>query len=84
MTTTAIREKLHDYISIADDKEIKAIYTILEDRIDHEHYDWSKDEDFVAELDERVRRWEDGTDRGHTWDEVKASIEELKHKRAAK
>jgi hypothetical protein len=84
MTTTAIRERLHDYINVADDKEIQAIYAILEDRINHEHYDWSDDLDFVAELDERVKRWENGVDRGYTWDEVKASIEELKHKRATK
>ncbi|HWD88114.1 MAG TPA: hypothetical protein VG367_08310 [Mucilaginibacter sp.] len=83
MTTAAIREKLHNYISVADDKKIKAIYTLLEDQI-APAVDWSDDEEFVAELDERVRRYEAGIDRGYTWDEVKASIEELKQKRAAK
>jgi hypothetical protein len=33
MTTAAIREKLFDYIRIADDKKLKAIYMILEDDI---------------------------------------------------
>ena len=33
MTTLAIRQKLSDYLQIADDKKIKAIYTILEDDI---------------------------------------------------
>ena len=30
MTTAAIREKLHEYINIADDKKVEAIYTMVE------------------------------------------------------
>ena len=82
MTVTAIREKLHDYISSADDKQIKAIYTILEDKIVNEPYDWSRDKEFVAELDERVRRYEAGIDKGYTLDEVKAYFEELRKERS--
>ena len=33
MTTTAIRKKLADYLKIADDKKVKAIYTMVEDEI---------------------------------------------------
>ena len=33
MGTTDIREKLYDYIRIADDKKIKAIYWMLEGEI---------------------------------------------------
>lgn len=84
MTVAAIREKLFDYIRDADDKKVKAIYTLLEDQIVVEKYDWSKDEDFVAELDERVGRYEAGIDRGCTWNELEASLEERKKKRTAK
>jgi hypothetical protein len=80
MTTTAIREKLYDYIRVADDEKVEAIYTLLKDQLTPAA-DWSDDKEFVAELDERVRRYEAGIDRGYTWDELEASIEELKKKR---
>ena len=35
MTTVAIRKKLADYIKVADDKKIKAMYALLEDDIEH-------------------------------------------------
>lgn len=34
MTTVAIRKKLADYLKIADDKKIKAMYALLEDDIE--------------------------------------------------
>jgi hypothetical protein len=77
MTTAAIRERLYDYIRMADDKKVEAIYTLLEDQI-APAVDWSEDEEFVAELDERVRRYEAGIDKGYTWDELEASIEDSK------
>ena len=81
MTTTAIRKRLYDYIRVADDEKIKAIYEIFEDQM-AQAVDWSEDEEFVAELDERVRRWEDGIDPGISIDQVKASLELLKKERS--
>ncbi len=63
MTTTAIREKLNDYIKTADERQLKAIYNLFEDQM-APAYDWSADEDFVAELDERVRKYEAGIEPG--------------------
>jgi len=80
MTTTAIRERLYDYIRMADGKKIKAIYALLEEQIISK-VDWSQDKYFVAELDERLRRYKEGVDRGHTWDELESVIETLKKKR---
>ncbi|MDR3695527.1 hypothetical protein [Mucilaginibacter sp.] len=77
MTTTAIRQRLYDYIRVADDKKIKAIYTLLEDQMVPSIH-WSEDEDFVAELDERVRRYEAGIDPAFSIEEAKSSLNEMK------
>jgi hypothetical protein len=80
MTTAAIREKLHNYISVADDKKIKAIYTLLEEQI-APAVDWSEDAEFVAELDERVRKHEAGIDPAYTIEETRAWLKEMKFQR---
>ena len=78
MTTAAIREKLHNYISVADDKKIEAIYTLLEEQM-IPAVDWSDDKEFVAELDERVRRFEAGIDKGFSIEEARTSLQEMKN-----
>ncbi len=83
MTTTAIKEKLFEYIRAADEAKTIAIYKLLEDQIEVEG-DWYDDKEFVAELDERVGRYEAGADRAYTWDELEISINGLKKTRAAK
>ena len=50
MTAVAIRKKLTDYIQIADDRKIKAIYTLLEDDI--EQYKSVSLEQYNLELEE--------------------------------
>jgi len=80
MTTMEIRERLHGYINEADDQQIKAIYELFEDQLSPD-VDWSEDEEFVAELNERVRRWEEGIDRGIPIDEVKAKLEQMRKER---
>ena len=81
MTAAAIRERLYDYIRDADDKKIAAIYTLLEDQF-AEPIDWAQDKAFVADLDERYRRYKAGLDKAYSWDEVEASINQLKQQRS--
>jgi len=86
MTTAAIRERLYDYIRVADDKKVKAIYALLEDQIVPKSH-WSEDEEFVAELDERVRRYEAGIDQGFSAEEARSTLNDMKQeyfKRAQK
>ena len=73
MTITAIRQKLQDYIKTADDKKIKAIFTLVENDIDKEA-EWWVNKEFVAELNERAKRYEDGIDKGSTFEEVKEEL----------
>jgi len=80
MTTTAIREKLVNYLKIADEKKVKAIYTIVEDEISTAENDWDKD--FLKELNRRRRQFKKGTAKSYTWAETKkAAIERVKAKR---
>lgn len=83
MTTSAIREKLYDFIKIADDKKVKAIYMILEDEI-NEKAEWWKDKAFMKELDNRYKAWETGKEKGYTLDEANALFEAAGKKRNQK
>ncbi|MBD3748025.1 MAG: hypothetical protein IE931_00870 [Sphingobacteriales bacterium] len=81
MTIKAIREKLQDYIKTADDKKIKAIFTLVKSDIE-EKYNWWEDKEFLDDLDEREKRYEAGLDRGYTLEEVKEEILKLKAERS--
>ena len=83
MTTIAIREKLYDFIRVADDKKLKAIYMMLEDEIT-ETNEWCKDKLFVKELDSRHEALESGKDKGVTVIQLEASIDKLRKKRYGK
>jgi len=70
MTTAAIREKLHSYINIADDKKVEAIYTMVKNEI-MENLDLWEDEEFLNEIDSRIKDFETGNVKCSTWEEVK-------------
>ncbi len=80
MTTTAIRGKLVGYMKVADDKKLKAIYTLFEDEINTQANDW--DENFVQQLEERSKAVKSGTLKTYTWEETKkAAIARAKSKK---
>ena len=69
MTVAAIRKRLVDYLQIADDKKIKAIFTMVEDDINiHAN---SIDDEFMAELESRSRSFADGSAKTYSWEETK-------------
>lgn len=72
MTTTAIRQKLYEYIRVADDKKVKAIFTIVEDDI--ADFEWINDKEFLAELERRSNEYKSGKIKGIPWDEARKQI----------
>ena len=69
MTTAAIRKKLTDYLKVADEQKIKAIYTMVKDEIDTEANDWSPA--FIRELESRRKEVVDGSTSTYSWEETK-------------
>ena len=76
----AIRHKLYDFIRVADEKKLNAIYHLLQDEIDQTQ-EWWKDKAFTAELDHRYQSLENGTDKGYTFDELETSVSQLRKKK---
>ena len=74
MTTTALREKLHDMIDSADDVQVKSMYSIFEDQAAEKHDHW-EDEDFVNEINQRISDYESGKVKGIPWEDVKLRTE---------
>lgn len=75
--SAAIRNRLYDYIRVADDKKLYAIYNLLEAEIE-QTTEWWKDKVFVKELDKRFAAMESGEDKGFTAAELEASIDKLR------
>jgi hypothetical protein len=73
MNTATIREKLYEYIRVADDKKVRAIYTIIENDV-VEPYEWWNDNELLTELDNRSEQIKSGNDPGMLWEEAKKEI----------
>lgn len=71
MSTSEIRERIIRYMRVADDKKVKAIYTMVEDEMDTSANDW--DEDFIKELERRSKRIANGTAKTYSWEETRAT-----------
>lgn len=79
MEISAIREKLVNYVQTADEKKIKAIYTIVEDEINTTANDW--DEDFVKELKKMDKAFIKGA-KTYSWEETRqAAIQKVKSRK---
>jgi len=79
----AIRNKLYDYIRVADNKKLVAIYNLLENEIKQTN-EWWKDKQLVKELDKRYNALETGTDKGFTSAELTQSIDKIRTKKYGK
>ena len=75
MDTTAIRQKLHSYLEVANDKKIKAIYTMVEEAIEEAEVEYTAE--FKAELDKRYAAYKNGSEKAITAAESKKRIQKL-------
>lgn len=73
MNTAAIRQKLYEYIRVADDKKVKAIFTMVEDEV-NEISNWWEDKEVLNELDKRSDALKSGKDKGTSWEVAKKRI----------
>ena len=81
MNTEAIRQQLHNYLEIAGDKKLKAIYTMVEDEIIESSSNYS--EAFKVELDNRYNNYKSGNTKAVSASESKKRINKiLKNKKA--
>jgi hypothetical protein len=72
MAPIAKRQKLHQYIDIANNHDIDDLLKYVENSMEPDiPYNKWDDPEFVAEMEERVKAMENGTDKGRTWEEVK-------------
>ncbi len=76
MGAIAIREKLQEYIKTADDKKVKAIFTMLETEI--ETYKWWKDEELIKQFDEEYENYESGKDKAYSLEDMNERLDKLK------
>jgi len=70
MLLSTIKEKLHSFIDTANDSQLEKVYLFIENEL-AEKYNWWQDDDFIAELDRRVRDYESGKVKGISWEDVK-------------
>lgn len=82
-TISSLRDRLYDYIRVADDKKLNAIYSLLENEI-VDTKEWWKDKQFVAELDNRYAAMETGKDKGFTVEQLESSIAKLRKNKYGK
>ena len=82
-SVTAIRHKLYDYIRVADDKKLHAIFNLLEDDIEQTN-EWWHNKEFTQELDRRYTALENGTDKGFTTGQLERSVNKLRTKKYGK
>ena len=70
MSTSQIREKLHDYIDSADDRFLNIIYAMVQ--ADLENFSIHKEHKDI--LDDRLADHEKNPTQGSSWDDVKNRI----------
>jgi len=75
MNTSSIRKQLHNYLEVADDKKIKAIYIMMENEVKKSALDYT--DGLKEELDRRSADYKNGKTKFITARESKKRINKL-------
>ncbi len=73
MNSVSIRQKLHQYINVADESKLQAIYRMIESEFTQTN-EWWKDSDFIAKLDSISNDLKNVKDKGIVWEELKKEL----------
>lgn len=85
MTVAAIRQQLHQFIDVASNKDIEAVYQYIEasemgipqaNSVNSKNDKW-EDSAFIAEMERRATAFERGNEAGYSWEEVKTRARKL-------
>ena len=79
MSSSTIREKLQNYIRFAEEKKIKAIYTMVEDDIAINYQRW-EDKNFMAAITKDADEIKKGKQKTYSLEEVKKNIDAARKK----
>ncbi len=82
MNTTSIRQQLHSYLEVADDKKIKAFYTLMKSDIEESGVEYTND--LKTELDNRYDSYKSGKSKMIAASESKKQINKILKGRKAK
>ena len=82
MNTTSIRQQLHSYLEVADDKKIKAFYTLMKSDIEESGVEYTND--LKTELDSRYSSQKSGKSKMITLAENKKKINKILNGRKTK
>lgn len=68
-----IDKQIHEYLDLLNNKQKKAVLTVVKTFVDEQAYDIWEDATFMAELDRRTALYESGKAKVLTLDELEAS-----------
>ena len=77
MSSVTLRKKLQEYISTADVKKLKAIYTMVEDEIETNSTYLTPAQ--KKELDQRLNDYMNNKGKSYTWKEAIKKIKQAKN-----
>ena len=82
MNTLSIRQQLQNYLEVADDKKVKAMYIMMENEIKEAVIEYT--DEFKTDLDIRYAAYKNGKAKMVTATESKRRINKLLSKRKVK